>query len=153
MTIMISTASRLESIIEEMLPLLEQVPGEAYQFKPSPTKWSKKEILGHLIDSAQNNIRRFITAQYEDKPYIVYNQDSWVRINGYQQWDARDIIRLWAQLNKQVITILRNTDPVMYQRPCQTQDEHSLEWLADDYVKHLLHHLHVILELEPVTYP
>jgi hypothetical protein len=148
-----STASRLDSIIEEMLPLLEQVPGEEFQFKPSPNKWSKKEILGHLIDSAQNNIRRFITAQYEDKPYIVYNQDRWVLINGYQQWDARDLIRLWAQLNKQVVAILRNTDPSMYQRPCLTQEEHSLEWLAQDYVKHLLHHLHAILELEPVTYP
>ena len=150
---MLSTASRLESIIEEMLPLLEQVPEEQYQFKPSPNKWSKKEILGHLIDSAQNNTRRFITAQYENKPYIVYNQDSWVQINGYQQWETRDIIRLWVQLNKQVVAILRNTDPAMYQRPCQTQEEHSLEWLAQDYVKHLLHHLHVILELEPVTYP
>lgn len=150
---MLSTASRLEAIINEMLPMLEKIREDEFRFKPSPAKWSKKEILGHLIDSAQNNIRRFITAQYEEKPFIVYDQERWVRINGYQQWEDRDIIQLWALLNKQLVSILRNTDPAFYQRPCQTQEEHSLEWLAGDYVKHLLHHLHVILELEPVNYP
>lgn len=148
-----TTANRLEQILEQYLPALREIPDAAYSNKPSPAKWSKKEIIGHLIDSAQSNIRRFVVAQYEDKPYIVYNQDKWVSINAYQQWDIATLIDLWYLLNKQICKIWRHTPPEMYGRPCQTQEEHTIEWLASDYVKHLLHHLHVVLELEEVSYP
>jgi hypothetical protein len=147
------TARQLENIIDQHLPALLQIPEEEYSRKPSPAKWSKKEILGHLVDSAQSNIRRFVIAQYEDRPHIVYNQDKWVVAMGYQQWDTRNIIDLWYLLNKQVCAILQNTPPGMYNRECQTQALHTIEWLAADYVKHLLHHLHVVLDLEPVAYP
>ena len=146
-------ASRLENIIDQQLPVLRQIPPGICASKPAPGKWSKKEILGHLIDSAQSNIRRFIMAQYEDTPYIVYAQDKWVQASGYQQWEDTDIIELWYLLNKQVCAILRNIPPALYQRSCRTQEVHTIEWLAGDYVKHLLHHLHVVLELEPVAYP
>ena len=64
--------ARLEKIIADYSPQLTN-PGEEYLAdKPSPVKWSGKECLGHLIDSAQNNIRRFVVAQYEDMPFIVY---------------------------------------------------------------------------------
>jgi hypothetical protein len=148
-----ATADRLEHILEQHMPALRQIPEATYAKKPSPAKWSKKEIMGHLIDSAQSNIRRFIVAQYEDKPYIVYNQDKWVVINDYQQWNTRDIIELWYLLNKQVCQVWRKTPPALYGRLCQTQDEHTIEWLASDYVTHLLHHLYVVLELEEVAYP
>lgn len=148
-----SIASRLETIIDQQLPVLRQIQPEELSFKPAPGKWSKKEILGHLVDSAQNNIRRFIMAQYEDNPHIVYAQEKWVLASGYQQWKDADIIDLWYLLNKQVVAILRNTPGPMYQRSCQTQELHTIEWLAEDYVKHLLHHLHVVLNLEPVAYP
>jgi DinB superfamily len=148
-----TTASRLEIIIDLHLPALQLIPESVFSFKPSPAKWSRKEILGHLVDSAQNNIRRFVAAQYEDTPFIVYDQDKWVAIVGYQQWDTKSIIDLWYLLNKQVCAILRNTPTAMYQRQAQSQEFHTIEWLAEDYVKHLLHHLHVVLDLEPMAYP
>jgi hypothetical protein len=148
-----STAAELQNILELHLTALKSIPEEVYVDKPSPGKWSKKEILGHLIDSAQSNIRRFVVAQYEENPSIKYQQDKWVAINHYQQWDTADIIDLWYSLNKQVCYILRHTPENMYQRTCLTEELHSIEWLADDYVKHLLHHLHVVLDLEPVAYP
>ena len=142
----------LETIIDRHLPALKAIPESEYTFKPSPEKWSKKEILGHLIDSAQSNIRRFILAQYEDEPKIIYNQDKWVAIANYQQWDIADLINLWYLLNRQISIILKNTPSEMYQRKCLTQSMHTIEWLAKDYIKHLLHHLHVVLNLEPVAY-
>jgi hypothetical protein len=148
-----STAAELERIINLHFATLKNIPEEDYALKPSPAKWSKKEILGHLIDSAQSNIRRFVIAQYEENPFIKYNQDKWVAINNYQHWNTADIIDLWYLLNKQVCHILLNTSSTMYQRSCQTGETHTIEWLASDYVKHLLHHLHVVLELEPVAYP
>jgi hypothetical protein len=146
-------AFRLENIINEHIPALREIPDDIFSLKPNPAKWSKKEIIGHLVDSAQSNIRRFVVAQYEDEPYIVYDQDKWVATMGYQQWDPHTLVMLWYLLNQQICAILRNTPPAMYQRQSRSQELHTIEWLAEDYVKHLLHHLHVVLELEPVTYP
>jgi hypothetical protein len=148
-----SITSELNSIINQYLEGLRGVSEDKLSFKPGPGKWSKKEIIGHLIDSAQNNIRRFIVAQYEDIPYIVYDQDKWVAISDYQQYDTSRLILLWELINRHIVMILDNTPTDISQRNCQTQDLHTIEWLARDYIKHLLHHLHQVLELEPVSYP
>jgi hypothetical protein len=148
-----SIALHLESIIDQHLAALQSVPGSEMVYKPSPSKWSKKEILGHMVDSAQNNIRRFVVAQYEENPKIVYNQDKWVTIANYQHYDSADLISLWYLLNKHIVVILKNLRPEMAQRKSQTDESHTIEWLAQDYIKHLLHHLHQVLELEPVAYP
>jgi hypothetical protein len=146
-------AAKLQATIDEYLPSLQALPESKMVHKPSPVKWSKKEIVGHLIDSAQNNIRRFIVAQYEESPNIVYNQDQWVAIVHYQDTKTADIIELWYLLNKQIVTIVSNTPDKMKERKCQTESLHSIEWLAEDYIKHLLHHLHQVLDTEAVAYP
>ena len=146
-----SIATQLETIIDTYLSQLSSVNEDDFTFKPSPAKWSKKELIGHLIDSAQNNARRFIVAQYEDDPTILYNQDKWVAINNYQQWDTKDLVQLWYLLNKQIISVLTNIPGEVNQRICNTS--YTIEWLAQDYIKHLKHHMHQVLKLEPVAYP
>ena len=146
-------AHQLEIFIEQHITTLQKLPEGKLFFKTSPAKWSKKEIIGHLIDSAQSNISRFVVSQYEDNPTIVYNQDKWVAINNYQQWDTKDIIQLWYFLNRQMTFILKNISTEMSQRICQSEASHTIEWLAKDYIKHLKHHIHQILNLEPVAYP
>ena len=146
-------ASQLNKIIDDHLPALQSVSADEFHFKPSPSKWSKKQILGHLVDSAQNNIRRFIVAQYEDRPKIVYNQDQWVAITNYQQYQTTDLIDLWYLLNKHICQVLTFMPVEMSQQQAQTEDLHDLRWLAEDYIKHLLHHLHQVLDREPVVYP
>ena len=148
-----TTAATLQTIIIEARPLLMKIEEQEAAFKPSPTKWSKKELMGHLIDSAQNNIRRFITAQYEDRPKIVYNQDKWVEINNWQQCQLSYLVDLWFLLNQQICTILENINDEIAQREAMSEALHSIQWLAEDYIKHLKHHLHQVLELEPVAYP
>jgi hypothetical protein len=148
-----AVASELNQIIETHLPSLRSLRVEEFNFKPSPAKWSKKEILGHLVDSAQNNIRRFIVAQYEERPKIVYNQDKWVAITNYQDYHLNDLIDLWYQLNKHLSQVLTNMPVEMITREVQTEQSHDLQWLAEDYVRHLLHHLHQLLDHKPVVYP
>ena len=145
-------ADELGKIIDENTPLLKKISEEGFGLRQSPGKWSKKEILGHLIDSAQNNIRRFIVAQYEDRPRITYNQDKWVMISNYQHYDTTALINLWELLNRHICHILRNMPAEMAERESQTEALHTIEWLARDYNKHLLHHLHQVLDLEPVPY-
>jgi hypothetical protein len=147
-------APTLDTIIDDYFHQLNNLPDANSSYKPSPAKWSKKEIIGHLIDSAQANIRRFITAQYEENPSIAYDQDKWVTINNYQHLPLQHVIQLWYLLNKQVVYILQNTSDETGQRTTsKTNETHTVEWLAEDYIKHLKHHIHQVLNLEPVAYP
>jgi hypothetical protein len=148
-----SIAFELEAVIEQHIAALQAMLKEKMAYKPSPSKWSKKEIMGHMIDSAQNNIRRFIVAQYEETPAIVYNQDKWVAISNYQDYDTADLINLWYLLNKHIVMVLKSIQPEMMQQKCQTESLHTVEWLAGDYIKHLRHHLHQVLDIDPVPYP
>ncbi len=146
-------ANELESFIEQHTASILQIPEEIFLHKLTPAKWSKKEIIGHLIDSAHSNIRRFIVAQYEDNPTIVYNQEKWVAINNYQQWNNNQLIRLWYLLNNQVVEILKNTSAEIAGRTCFTNESQTVQWLAADYIKHLRHHIHQVLDLSPFAYP
>jgi hypothetical protein len=144
---------QLQFVIDNYKSQLESLDEYKWTYKPNPAKWSRKEILGHLIDSAQNNIRRFIVAQYEDVPKIVYAQDAWVAASGYQNYSTKDIVALWMLLNSHICKVLQNIPPGAEDKLCDTNEIHSIKWIAEDYNKHLLHHLHRILELEPVAYP
>ncbi|MBI1779777.1 MAG: DinB family protein [Sphingobacteriales bacterium] len=148
-----TTIEQLEKIIADYTPMLFQLKEEQLTAKPNPAKWSKKEIIGHLVDSALTNSRRFVVAQYEDSPHIVYAQNTWVTTSGYQNYASADLINLWSLLNKHICSILANMNSELYSRTCVTGEPHTIEWLAADYNKHLLHHMHVILDLEPIAYP
>jgi DinB family protein len=148
------TIDHLNKIIHNYTPRLEVISNKAYADKPRPDKWSKQEILGHLIDSAQNNIRRFIVAQYEDTPFIRYNQDEWVKCSGYQTADPRQLVALWGLLNRHLAAILAQIPAEAAGRKVAMGGQpQTLTWVAADYCNHLLHHLHQILEVEPIAYP
>ena len=143
----------LQSIVTNYGEQLNHLSEDKWMYRPSPTKWSNKEVLGHLIDSAQTNIRRFIIAQYEDTPKIVYAQDYWVAAANYQHYVTHDLVQLWLLLNKHICQVLKNIPDDVQGKLCDTGEIHSIKWLAADYNKHLLHHLHQVLDLEPVAYP
>ena len=151
-----NTVIQLQNIIEEYGEKLKQFGEEEFSLNPNPDKWSKKEELGHLVDSAHNNLRRFIVAQYETNPKIVYEQDVWARVSGYSHQPSLQLINLWMLLNRQICYVLEKMPFETDERMCDTgkekQELHSLNWLAEDYIKHLRHHLHHILEMEAVAY-
>jgi hypothetical protein len=147
----------MQIIIQELRDLIETysekigaISDSDFYVKPLPTKWSKVEVLGHLIDSAQNNLRRFVCGQYESAPpWIVYDQDFWVSANSYKKAKKETIIHLWRLLNERICEILKTMPESNYERQCNTgrtsEQLHSLQWLAEDYVKHLKHHLNQII--------
>lgn len=147
------TIQQLQEIVADYAPLLKTIQPDDFTFKSQPQQWSKKEIIGHLVDSAQTNARRFVVAQYEDKPALLYAQDYWVKAAGYQHYPVADLICLWELLNKHICIILQNVPAGFEEKECMTNELRSIKWLAEDYNKHLLHHLHQALHLEPVTYP
>jgi len=142
--------NELNKIVNEYSLRISAISDQELSVKPLPNKWSKKEVLGHLIDSAQNNLRRFVCGQYESTPpKIVYDQDYWVKANNYQQTNGTEVIAMWKLINNQIATILETMPASSYPKECDTGKNsvtlHSLEWLADDYVKHLKHHLNQII--------
>lgn len=143
-------AAELREIVTAYSTAFTGLPEADFSAKPLPEKWSKKEIVGHLIDSAQNNLRRFVVAQYESvPPHIVYDQDFWVRANGYQNMQSLDVIVLWTLVNFRICSVLENMPEANYSKPCNTSkgvaELRTLEWLAQDYVKHLKHHINQII--------
>jgi hypothetical protein len=112
----------LKQSIVEYAPLVSKIMEPEFSHKPSAAKWSKKEILGHLVDSAQNNIRRFIVGQYDDLPKIVYKQDDWVALTNYQQYPSDRLIELWVLINQHFCMILENMEPESSKRLCETND-------------------------------
>ena len=140
----------LQEIIDLFSQKISAIPEAEFSAKHAPNKWSKKEVLGHLTDSAQNNLRRFICGQYDTTPpKIVYEQDFWVKANDYQAKRSSDVILLWRLVNEQICSVLRTMPAANYSQSCDTgkQEEqlHSLQWMAEDYVKHMKHHLNQII--------
>ena len=152
------TIEDIKSVLDAMEPSLRAISDVEFSAKPRQDKWSKKEVIGHLIDSAQNNLRRFISARTEDRPKIFYEQDFWVSANGYQTASKNDVIMLWRLLNERICAVLAAMPPSSYGTLCDTgkgeSQYKSLEWLAADYVRHMKHHMNqVIAGSYAIVYP
>lgn len=124
--------------------------------RPLPNKWSKKEILGHLCDSAINNIESFIKIQYEEPLYVIqsYNQNHWVIVQNYQDRSLDEIVNLFQALNKQVVNIVKNIPNEKLSNLCDIGNNQyqTLEWLIKDYLEHLEHHIHKQILIENRLY-
>ena len=149
-----------QTTVQRLTYLLDTVPGHLYQFsetemsqRPAPEKWSKKEIIGHLIDSAANNHRRFILAQLESQPYqlVRYAQNDWVRLNNYQEAPVEEIISLWLFFNRQIVRVISQIPESMLLYRCVSGDQEpfTLGWLIDDYLAHMEHHLQQVFPVYP----
>jgi hypothetical protein len=115
----------------------------------SEGKWSRKEIMGHLIDSALNNVQRFTRAQIpahlEDGVLITsgYAQNDWVRLAKYNQRDRIAMMELWDTLNEHILEIMRDATPqsLAVQIKIGDGESSSLEDVFISYVGHVKHHL------------
>ncbi len=133
------------SLVDQAMIDFENITKKAWNDKLQPSKWSKKELLGHLIDSASNNIRRLIVGQYEQGVKIVYHQDEWVLYQNYQETDIADVKMLWKLLNHQICRVIENIPEEKLQNNCDTgkgkTELHTLSYFVEDYVLHLKYHL------------
>jgi hypothetical protein len=145
---MILIINNLKQAIERYYSLLLNIDDASFSLKSTPDKWSKKEELGHLIDSAQNNIQRFIRVQHEENVHIRYNPDNWVAMNDYQMRDTKELMELWYLLNKQIATILEKMPQEKWETlmsfDVNPDVKNTTLFIAEDYVKHMTHHLESI---------
>ena len=135
----------LLSLVEENLPKLQAIPEAEFAAKPNPQKWSKKEILGHLIDSATFNHQRFIRAQFEEGQTILYNPDNCVLFNHYQNKESEALIQFWAHYNRHLAHVMAGFSAEQLQKTCITDVEHTIKFLFEDYIEHQKYHLKQVL--------
>ena len=142
----------LRRLLDEVPPRLEELSETTVSRKPTPVKWSPKEHLGHVLDSAANNHRRLVLIQLEDSPALPgYDGDRWVEVHAYQQKDWRELIYLWRALNRQLLAAVESAPEPAWQRTCTIAGAGplTLKFVFEDYVDHMLHHLqHIGIEVE-----
>jgi hypothetical protein len=146
---MTETTKRLDNLVKSGETYFSHASKSDLEYKRSPEKWSKKEILGHLIDSAINNLQRFTEIQSAEKPFKIrkYKQDELVIANNYQNSELQEIIQLWTALNQRIGIIMEyqtesSLDVAIELPNGQLSD---LRFLMIDYVDHLEYHLKQIL--------
>lgn len=142
---MLSTvADELIQIVERAAEILRGLSEEAVAERLAPGKWMKKEILGHLLDSAANNQHRFIRAQLTDSLHFPdYQQPQWVALNDYAHRPWLELVEFWRLYNRHLAHVMRNIQSEKLETPCYLGDREmtTLGFIAQDYNYHLLHHL------------
>jgi len=142
--------TRFDQSLREMEVLFSVTIPSDFDNKSSDSTWSKKEILGHLIDSAINNIQRFTEIQFCEKPYQIrkYNPDELVKANDYQNKDVHELFQLWKQLNMHIRYIIENQtkNTLGYSIILPDNQKKDFRFLITDYINHLEHHLNQIIK-------
>jgi hypothetical protein len=137
-------AERLTLTIEEVKAVINNTNAADLANKPDPEKWSKKEILGHLIDSGINNLQRFTEVRFKTQPYIVrrYSQDELVTANGYQHANIEEVLSCWLAVNTRIVNVVRSLPPDLLSAGIILPDgeKTDLAFLIADYIDHMAHH-------------
>ena len=145
---MTGAIAHFEELLKTVPQRLVDVADAAAAHKPAPNRWSKKEILGHLIDSAANNHQRFVRAQSAPRlEFPTYEQEFWVATQSYATEPWPDLVNLWLLLNRHLLHVVKAMPPevlshefVIGGRPAVT-----LEALIADYLRHMDNHLAQLL--------
>src|SRR6187549_315103 len=144
-----NVANELVSVVQAVLPRLTKLSEATVTHRHKPDRWTIKEVLGHLIDSAANNHQRFVRAQFvSELVFPKYEQNEWVQSQNYNAIEWSELIEFWRRYNLHLAHVIRNIAPEQLGVLCRIGDYEpmSLKLLAEDYVVHLKHHLAKIEE-------
>lgn len=155
---LVAPGESLRHAIAHALPGLRALSNERASRLPAPSKWCPKEIIGHLLDSANNNLARFVRLQAVDHlRFEPYAQEEWVRASGYAEADWQELVELWARYNGHIARVMDRVPEVIAMKPrtdhapmgstcaaLPTDGVPTLDWLMRDYVAHIKHHLRQI---------
>jgi hypothetical protein len=153
---------QLRNAIKKATPLLKNIGDEASRQPPRPGKWSPREVIGHLIDSASNNHQRFVRAQFQDDlVFPGYDQDAWVAVQAYRDAPWNDLIELCMLFNLQIARLMdaipeeqrrkqrpRHNLDVLAWKTIPREQPATLDYFLADYVGHFVHHLNQVITLD-----
>ncbi|MBA2704550.1 MAG: hypothetical protein H0U60_11960 [Blastocatellia bacterium] len=145
--------------LSDAAPRLLAISEQQSEIPRAEDKWSSKQIIGHLIDSAGNNHQRFVRAQFtDDLIFAGYQQNEWVRVEHFQEEPWRDLVQLWQLYNHHIRHIMKHAPEDTRTKLRQRHNLHqlaseqikedepvTLEFFMRDYVDHMKKHLSQIL--------
>lgn len=151
----VHVAADLRSAVEEGAALFDGVPEERTVYRPAHDRWSARQIIGHLIDSACHNHRRFVINQGTETLVVgTYDQEHWVARQQYGDMPSSELLALWTAYNRHLARVIEGMDPHDFRRARGSIEDHQFNYirprptaeatlghLAEDYVAHLRHHL------------
>jgi hypothetical protein len=142
----VEAARDLRRAVAECEPKFLAIGEEEASHSAGPEKWSRKQILGHLIDSAANNHQRFIRMQIAPELHFPgYEQNDWVNLNHYAARPWRELVVLWAAYNRHLADVMERIAPETLGHIWDKGDaRYDLQFVVTDYVVHLRHHLQQI---------
>ena len=138
------TAEEIRSLIARFEPKLRGLHDKQIRVRSNPKKWAKKEILGHLVDSACNNHQKFVRMmQQEHLDFRGYAQDAWVDLQKWASADFHSMIELWVAYNKHLAFVIEQVEERFLENTITIEESgpFSLRFIIPDYVEHLKHHL------------
>jgi len=152
----------MQALAEDLQRTVEAAAARLLEFDEArasapraPGKWSPKQVIGHLVDSACNNHRRFVLARAQkDLVFPGYDQDAWAAAQAYERADWPDLVELWRLYNLHIARVMGETpteiareerwphslDQIAW-RTVPVDQPATLAYMMRDYVGHLRHHL------------
>ncbi len=137
-------SEKLLAVVDAAEPRLRQISTQESSKPILPGGWSRKQVLGHLIDSASNNHQRFVRASLQPSlDFPTYDQEGNVRVQSPQDADWLLLVSLWAAYNRYLAHILSRLPASKLGTPIRLggREPMTLEFVATDYLTHMVHHL------------
>jgi len=145
----------LSTLISKWERILLSQPEKTITDRKNSQNRSIRQIVGHMVDSATNNIHRVIHMHYQTSPikYPDYanlgNNDRWIAIQNYQEEDWNELVQLWVSTNRHMVHLIRQVDESKLDQYwiSALNEQVTLREMITDYPRHFKLHLDEISAL------
>jgi hypothetical protein len=139
----VELSERLATVLKDVMPWLVTISEARASVPERADKWSAKQVMGHLTDSAVNNLAKIVRMQIETEPELSgYEQMAWVNLQHYAEREWAEVLALWFALNEHVAWTIRHIDKARLGNVGVVEGQRmTLGYLIEDYVAHMQHHL------------